>query len=468
MHWIEQSGRDCVRRIWSTFFVIVLGLTCAAAWGGSVAGSLDKGAGLRGFNLGARSATPFANKDYADLAAYGANLVRIGVSVPISAGGETFDIAAGDWEYMDRTVAMGRKHGFKVILALVPIPLGEESVHWIRPDLKASLVEIWTRVAARFKGNPVIAGYDLINEPVTPRDRNQPSLLGQALNRAARAYGAQDTNVDEWRALATKMIQAIRAQDADSVIIFEPSPWALPKGFAQLTPLPFSKVVYSFHFYEPHALTHQGLYEYRAALDYPSQQTSRASLSNAMEPVRAFSRKYAVPIFVGEFSMVRWAPGDSASNYLKDAIELFEAEGWNWTYHAFREYEGWDGELDQSLPKCKIAPRSGNAKVIRLLIEKVRQERASFICMVVSMNSLSISSPVETNEEWTDVVDHKSWATKSMLSSRGGPSRRAAWRAGRSGHGPAASPARPSPGRALVLSTWPEQHCADCCQGHQA
>ena len=348
---------------------IVLCLAAASAWSGtSDSGRLDQGPGLRGYNLGARGPAPFSEKDYADLAAYGANVVRIGVNVPISPSGAAFDIAVSEWDYIEKTVAMGRTHGFKVILALVPLPLGEAAVHWNRPELEESLVDIWGRVAARFKGNRVIAGYDLINEPVTPRHRQQPPPLGSALEGTGRAAAVRGD--DPWRRLAVKMIQAIRAEDAESVIIFQPSPWALPKGFSQLTPLPFSGVVYSFHFYEPHALTHQGLYEHRAALDYPNELTSRSSLSSAMEPVRAFSRKYDVPIFVGEFSMVRWAPGDSAVRYLEDAIELFEAAGWNWAYHSFREYEGWDAELDPLLPRGAPASRSADAKAIRLLVEK--------------------------------------------------------------------------------------------------
>ena len=371
MHWAKSVGWRWAQPVWNAMFTIVLALTCAAACGaGASGGSLEKAPGLRGFNFGARGQTPFAEKDYADLAAYGANVVRIGVNVPIGESGATFDIAASEWEYMERTVAMGRKHGFKVILALVPLPLGEAAVHWNRPELKASLVDLWARVAARFKGNPVIAGYDLINEPVTPRDSNRPPPLGKVLTSTGWVAEAQDRDGDPWRDLAVKIILAIRAVDADSIVIFEPSPWALPKGFTHLTPLPFAGVVYSFHFYEPHALTHQGLYENRAALSYPSELTSRASLSNAVEPVRAFARKYSVPILVGEFSIVRWAPGESAARYLNDAIEIFEAEGWSWVYHSFREYEGWDAELEPSLPRGAKATRSARAKAIRLLVEK--------------------------------------------------------------------------------------------------
>ncbi|MCK7482553.1 MAG: hypothetical protein M0C28_39625 [Candidatus Moduliflexus flocculans] len=30
--------------------------------------------------------------------------------------------------------------------------------------------------------------------------------------------------------------------------------------------------------------------------------------------------------------------------YLKDLIEIFEAHGWDWSYHAFREWNGWSVE----------------------------------------------------------------------------------------------------------------------------
>jgi endoglucanase len=63
-----------------------------------------------------------------------------------------------------------------------------------------------------------------------------------------------------------------------------------------------------------------------------------------------------VPMFVGEFSCVRWAPEGSCPRWLADAVALFEAEGWGWTYHCWRCYQGWDAEVPASLPQ---AQRSG-------------------------------------------------------------------------------------------------------------
>jgi len=55
-----------------------------------------------------------------------------------------------------------------------------------------------------------------------------------------------------------------------------------------------------------------------------------------------FMLHYNVHIYAGEFSAVRWAPG--ADNYLRDCINLFEEYGWDWTYHAYREWDGWSVE----------------------------------------------------------------------------------------------------------------------------
>ena len=65
-------------------------------------------------------------------------------------------------------------------------------------------------------------------------------------------------------------------------------------------------------------------------------------LRGILKPVRDFQLKHGARIYVGEFSAVAWAPG--AEKYLEDCIALFEEYGWDWTYHAFREWQGWSVE----------------------------------------------------------------------------------------------------------------------------
>ena len=58
----------------------------------------------------------------------------------------------------------------------------------------------------------------------------------------------------------------------------------------------------------------------------------------------------------GEFSVAVWAPGGAA--YLDDLVSIFEEYGWDWTYHAFREWEGWSLE-HEGTPEVELFPAGG-------------------------------------------------------------------------------------------------------------
>ena len=45
-----------------------------------------------------------------------------------------------------------------------------------------------------------------------------------------------------------------------------------------------------------------------------------------------------------EISAIRWAPDGGAERWLRDVIEIMEEHGWDWAYHAFREWDGWSVE----------------------------------------------------------------------------------------------------------------------------
>lgn len=180
-------------------------------------------------------------------------------------------------------------------------------------------IEIWEDIATRYKDNTTIWGYDLLNEP----------MEGTALIATG------------WIELATKVGKAIRLIDTQHAIIVEPD---AALGFNYLTPLSgVSGVVYSPHIYTTLAYTHQGvLTGYPEGVALPSLATLTASLQSA----RDFQTDYNVHIYVGEFSAVRWAP--NAATWFTNMTDLFESYGWDWSYHAFREWDGWDLERPSS------------------------------------------------------------------------------------------------------------------------
>jgi hypothetical protein len=93
----------------------------------------------------------------------------------------------------------------------------------------------------------------------------------------------------------------------------------------------------------------------------------KAALRRVLQPVRDWQRDYGVQIYLGEFSAIRWAPNDSAYRYLKDCIELFEEFGWDWSYHAFREWSGWSVEHGEN--KADTSPSKTQTSREKLLRE---------------------------------------------------------------------------------------------------
>ena len=262
------------------------------------------------------------------------NLVRWQLNFTPPTSEEFFDCLAEECDRFDAMIPLLRKHGVRACLDLHTPPGGfnEEYIQRIFIDERFSkmFVDIWEYLAKRYAGEKVIWGYDLMNEPVD----GIPAAGGYHIG---------------WRDLAEQAARKIREIDPEAVIIYEPANYASLRAFKDLEPLSLPNVVYSCHEYQPVAFTHQTVMkDYTEPLVYPGEISGeywdKERLRQAVAQVREFQLKYNVPIFVGEFSAIRWAPENSAYNYLKDTIEIFEEYGWDWTYHAFREWDGWSVE----------------------------------------------------------------------------------------------------------------------------
>ena len=188
-------------------------------------------------------------------------------------------------------------------------------------------VELWQEIARKYKDSPAIWAYDLANEPV-------------------ESIGPD--NLADWQELSERAAKAIRAIDPDKTIIVEPPRWGSPEGLLEFEPIDVPNVVYSVHMYIPHGFTHQNVHGPTTPKEYPGEIDGRfwdkGQLEAALQPVVDFQKTYNVHIYIGEFSAIRWAPDNSAYRYLKDVIDIFEAHDWDWTYHAFREWDGWSVE----------------------------------------------------------------------------------------------------------------------------
>jgi hypothetical protein len=258
--------------------------------------------------------------------------IRYGPSARINTAADYDAWLEGALRKLDAALPLCEKYGLRVVLDLhspfggTPIAggyAGADTGLFTNRAAQDKFVADWKRMALRYRGSRVIWGYDLANEPVEEEV----------------AQGC-----DDWQALATRAARAVRAADARHAIIVEPAPWGGPEALENLEPLPVPGVVYSVHIYVPHEFTHQGVHGGSTGIMYPGviagKPWDKAALRRVLQPVRDWQRDYGAQIYIGEFSAIRWAPDDSAYRYLKDCIELYEEFGWDWSYHAFREWSG--------------------------------------------------------------------------------------------------------------------------------
>ncbi|MBD0287257.1 MAG: glycoside hydrolase family 5 protein [Bacteroidota bacterium] len=257
---------------------------------------------LRGLNLATKQS--YTDQDLADLKLAGVNVVRYLIE-PNS-----------NLSFADKLVQWAYENNIYVVLGVE----AQKEIY----DNQQPIIDLWKQLAQRYEGKTHVA-FDLLNEPF---DNYRYTRIIQ---------------------LTKTLIEQIRLIDAARVVIVEPT-WG-NEMLEMMLPLPYNNLVYSAHFYEPHQITHQGI-EYAERVSYPNAGFDKAKLSEKLQPLRRFAA-WGVPLYISEFSCVSWAPKNdngvySSTQYVSDVIELVNVEKWAWTYHSFREYEGWDSEIPPS------------------------------------------------------------------------------------------------------------------------
>lgn len=273
-------------------------------------------------------------EDFKTLKAWGSTLVRYQMVRGWTKTDDNRDLAEFDrWldgrlDHLEQVLKWARTYGQMVVVDLHVPPGGKAKNRqfnmFTEKKYADHFVACWKRIAERFHGRREIFGFDLINEPV----QNDP-----------------DAPFDYWN-LQRRAAEAVRAIDPATSIIVAANNGDTPEAFRYLTPIPLPNVIYQVHVYDPIGYTHQGVLSPRRKPGeyegYPSEKWNIETIRRVLRPVREFQKRHNARIYAGEFSAIAWAPG--AANYLQDCIRLFEEYGWDWSYHAFREWEGWSVE----------------------------------------------------------------------------------------------------------------------------
>ncbi len=162
------------------------------------------------------------------------------------------------FRWLDENIKWARDAGIYLVLDL-HVPIGgfwldptSDKVDfrlWSEPAIQQRNLRMWAAIASRYRNEPVIAAYDVLNEPVT-----------------------SDKDGTQWRVFAQRLVDEIRAVDRNHMIIigkiYGTDRSYSTAGIESQFLVADNNVMYDFHFYEPIHYTHQ----YAAWLPRPIQE----------------------------------------------------------------------------------------------------------------------------------------------------------------------------------------------------
>lgn len=314
----------------------------------------------------------FTEDDVAFVRGTGANTLRVPLNYRRFERDERpFEIDDAGFARLDRALSWAARHEMYVILDLHAVQgwqntdwhsdnANRHALFWRHPHFQDRFVRLWEVIAERYAGHPWVAGYNVMNEPVT---------------NAPRGRFGSDAYTPDWDALNgvyRRVVKAIRALDPTHLVFLEGDLFST--RFEGLD-APFAEnLVYSSHAYTPAGFgpgPYPGEYagfEGSFGSGARGRRWDRETQREAFERSEGhrFARRHGVPLWVGEFGSVYNGPGDDTRARLRavdDQIGVFEEFGAHWTTWTYKDV-GVMGlvTLDPDSPYARLVAPSLRAK----------------------------------------------------------------------------------------------------------
>jgi endoglucanase len=238
-----------------------------------------------------------------------------------------------------------------------------QAYFWQHKHFQDRAIWLWENMAARYKDNPWVAGYDLLNEPA--------DSTGELLNTFYR-----------------RGVAAIRKIDPEHMIFLEGNHFS--RDFSEFgQPLP--NVVYSLHNYALPGFIDGGDYPGISYGEYIDKTVLREKLLKTCE----YMLENQVPIWVGEFGPVYTGdPKKDAMRYqiLEDQLSFYREIGASWCLWTYKDLglqglmnlrpdSKWIQKIQPVLEKKSLLgvdAWGGSEKNVRHLLEPLEQTFVEF------------------------------------------------------------------------------------------
>ncbi|WP_244363704.1 glycoside hydrolase family 5 protein [Thermus brockianus] len=263
----------------------------------------------------------FTEEDVAYIRSLGATAIRLPFHWRYTLG--------ENLSYIDRAIAWAKQQGLYVILDFHAAPGWQNpgwhsdnpygvALFWHEPHYQEQLIIMWQVLADRYRDEPTVAGYDLLNEPYAPENETVVAFFG-------------------------RLISAVREVDRRHILFIEGNRYAQDfAGFERLLEQD-DQIVFSSHNYM--APTHLGG-RFPGWLEVEGRRTWIDPAwveSYYLERNRWFLERN-LPCYVGEFGALYDAPyetpslGDLARLAALDVqMSVFNRYGTHWTLWTYKD-----------------------------------------------------------------------------------------------------------------------------------
>ena len=308
---------------------------------------------------------------------YGANWVRLSYDkwqpaerdYLIGNADQYQGLVAKDLQQLIATLDRAHAAGLKVVITPLSLPgmrwaqnngdrfddrLWQDKRFWTQS------AAFWRDLAAVLKEHPAVAAYNLINEPAPEKQAGLAEHADAAKMRDW--YEKQVGSARDLPGFYQTLISAIREVDSLTPIMVDAGWYGAADAFSYWpAPLADSRVLYSFHMYEPYAATsapnlqrarpytYPGLVPFAAGMQKWDPNRVRSYLQQPLD----WAAQHAIPanrMVAGEFGCMRKLPG--CQQYLEDVLSALEAARVHWAFYSFRE-DSWDG-MDYELGSANV------------------------------------------------------------------------------------------------------------------
>ena len=274
-------------------------------------------------------------------------LCRRETALPILSGRPLTERFAKDLERFTTVIDWALQHNIHIILRFSQVNLLDGEPRnwpddgrsmWKNASAQDELVQAWADLAKRFKGRKGI-----IFVPATEPHGTTPDEIA----------GNHALPKKVWNTLYPRLINAIQAEDPERWIIVEPI-WGDARNFVDLAVSSAPNLIYSFHFYDPHFFTHQGVpgddWPPAQSVVYPGRTRDaefepemfwdKSVLEQRMQAAVNFRNAHNVRVMCGEFGTQNFAPMDSRERWVTDVVDLLETYGFDWLHFDYARLPG--------------------------------------------------------------------------------------------------------------------------------